>query len=101
MSRRRPRKPTKKTAARGYGGEHQKLRKQVARLITAGGVVCWRCGRPILPGMLWDLGHDDWDRTIVRGAEHQACNRAAAGRKATMMQRWVRVRVSRSDADRW
>ena len=39
------------TTARGYGGQHQKLRKQVARLVAAGTAVCWRCGRAIQPWM--------------------------------------------------
>lgn len=67
------------TTARGYGGEHQRLRRAVAaQLERDGSVPCWRCGRAILPGMAWDLGHDDDDRSIVRGAEHQRCNRATA-----------------------
>jgi hypothetical protein len=60
-----------KTATRGYGGEHQKLRRQYADQLEREGVLqCWRCGRPILPGMKWHLGHDDWDRSIYRGPEH-------------------------------
>ena len=46
---------------------HQRLRKQAAALVAAGNAVCWRCGRSILPWMAWDLGHDDYDRSIYRG----------------------------------
>lgn len=41
---------------------------------------CWRCDNPIDPKN-WDLGHDDWDRSIYRGPECPSCNRSAAGRK--------------------
>lgn len=30
----------------------------------------------IAPGSDWDLGHDDRERDVYRGAEHQRCNRA-------------------------
>jgi hypothetical protein len=71
-------KPRANTTARGYGNLHQQLRKQIAKQVAAGTAVCWRCGQPILPWMLWDLGHDDYDRSIYRGPEHQRCNRSAA-----------------------
>jgi hypothetical protein len=64
------------TTARGYGAEHQALRKQWAPLVDAGQVTCWRCGNLIHPGQAWDLGHDDHDRGAYRGPEHQRCNRA-------------------------
>jgi hypothetical protein len=63
--------PTAKTAARGYGGPHQKLRKWWAPRVATGQVLCWRCGHPIRPGEAWDLGHDDHDRSIYRGPEHR------------------------------
>ena len=79
--------PQKKTAARGYGGSHQKLRAQVKKLVDAGGAVCWRCGLPIAPGP-FDLGHDDVDRSVYRGPEHVGCNRATSGRRASQPRRW-------------
>jgi predicted nucleic acid-binding Zn ribbon protein len=72
---------TAKTAARGYGWDHQKLRAWWTPHVDAGLVDCWRCGRHITPGTPWDLGHDDHDRTTYRGPEHQQCNRSTAATK--------------------
>lgn len=66
---------------RGYGQEHRKLRKRWAKRVAAGGVRCWRCDYPINPGDQWDLGHDDHDRTIWRGAECIPCNRGTAANR--------------------
>lgn len=67
--------------ARGYGRDHDRLRRALAPLVDTGRATCWRCGLPIAPGEPWDLGHDDHDRTITRGPEHAyTCNRSAAGR---------------------
>ncbi len=68
------------THSRGYGAEHQKLRK---RLIESGevyGQPCWRCGEPMMPGQSLDLGHRE-DRSGYMGMEHSICNRSAGGRK--------------------
>jgi hypothetical protein len=46
-----------RTGERGYGTEHQKLRKRWSREVAAGVVACARCGRPIVPGTPWDLDH--------------------------------------------
>ena len=73
------------TTARGYGTQHQKLRKRVALTVKAGTAVCWRCGLPIHPWQAWDLGHSD-DRTRWVGPEHSFCNRSAAGRKPAATQ---------------
>jgi hypothetical protein len=68
-------------AERGYGTEHQRLRRQWKRLVEMGVVCCWRCGKQIAPGMPWDLGHDDHDRSIYRGPECRRCNRSTAKRR--------------------
>jgi hypothetical protein len=82
---------TATTTRRGYGWRHQKLRARWAPIVAAGGVHCARgeqClrrdqpgGTLIVPGEPWDLGHDDLDRSIYTGPEHQRCNRATAGRR--------------------
>jgi hypothetical protein len=83
VDRERGRKPRVRLSreARGYGLRHTTIRKQVGRLVAAGGAVCWRCESAIEPGEPWDLGHDDVDRSVYRGPEHRACNRATAGRR--------------------
>jgi len=67
-------------AEKGYGAEHQALRRQWAPQVAAGVVCCWRCGELILGA--WDLGHEDADRTRYAGPEHRRCNRATSGRRA-------------------
>lgn len=93
----RARARTKPRGARGYGTEHQRLRRAWDRKIQRGGVPCGRGARClyavggvaglILPGMPWDLGHDDHDRSVYTGPEHARCNRVAAGRKAQALRR--------------
>lgn len=67
---------------RGYDARFQELRRRAVDQVEAGGVSCWRCGQPIPPGSPFDMGHDDRDRTIIRGPEHPRCNRSAAGKSA-------------------
>lgn len=55
---------------------YRRIRKAVKRQVLAGEAVCWRCGKPIQPHELWDLGHDDLDKSIIRGPEHRHENRA-------------------------
>ena len=73
--------PKQSRQARGYGERHQALRRLWDRRIQAGDVACVRCGRAIVPGAPWDLGHDDLNRSIHTGPEHRRCNRAAGGQK--------------------
>jgi hypothetical protein len=74
------------TTRKGYGTAHQRLRAVWVRRIAAGGVCCAHCGLPILPGMLFDLGHTD-GRSGYVGPEHRHCNRAKAARKRNALAR--------------
>lgn len=67
-------------AQRGYGKEFRSERNVWVRMIETGEVNCWRCLRPILPGADFHLGHDDNDRSIIRGPECPSCNLSAAGK---------------------
>lgn len=69
------------STARGYDTDHQRLRRAWTPTVRAGTVTCPKCGKPIAPSELWDLGHTD-DRTAYTGPEHATCNRIEAGRKA-------------------
>jgi len=87
---------TGKTAERGYGSEHQRLRKQrLARWRP--GDPCAHCGFPMLHRWLidgsgrrvsaLDLPHND-DRTgYLPGLAHRACNRRDGQRKTTAVLR--------------
>jgi hypothetical protein len=61
---------------------HKKLRAKLAPIVAAGGVRCAApfCGELILPGELWDLGHDDNHPGRYSGPEHRRCNRATVHR---------------------
>src|SRR3954451_6026003 len=54
-------------------------------LVLAGGVLCARCGQPILPGQHWDLGHVDGDKSRYAGPEHRTCNRGTSGRRVLLV----------------
>jgi hypothetical protein len=75
--------PTAKAAARGYGGDHKKLRK--ALLPQAYGIPCYRCGQLMLEGQALHLDHTD-DRAGYGGFSHADCNVKAAARKGRRLQ---------------
>jgi hypothetical protein len=66
------------TTARGYGTQHQAVRREL--LPTAVGSRCTRCGAVIRTGEAIDLDHAD-DRRGYLGWAHRSCNRRAAGRR--------------------
>ena len=72
---------------RGYDAQHDRVRARWAQRVKSGSVCCARCGHPILPGMKWDLGHSDFDRSQYQGPEHQRCNRRAGAIKGNAMRR--------------
>jgi hypothetical protein len=76
-----------KTSVRGYGSRHQAIRRALAPVVAAGLARCVRCGERIEPGTPWDVGHDDIDRSITRGAEHRSCNRATRSVRV-VSRRW-------------
>lgn len=84
-----------KTAARGYGADHQARRAALAPTVNAGHATCWRCGLPILPGQAWDLGHDDHDRSIYRGPEHRRRTGGCPGNRAAGAVKGNRARGQR------
>lgn len=76
-------KPRGSTAARGYGYDHERLRR--ALLPTAYGKPCPHCGEPMLRGQPLDLDHTD-DRAAYRGMAHASCNRSAGARSKQRQQ---------------
>lgn len=66
------------TTERGLGHAHQQLRARWTPLVEGGLVGCARCERLIETGEAWDLGHDDFDRSVYTGPEHRSCNRRTA-----------------------
>lgn len=61
--------------------EYRAIRKALKAEHAAGRAHCWRCGRHIPPSMPRHTGHDDYDRTVIRGNECVTCNLPAAARK--------------------
>jgi hypothetical protein len=95
---------TKTRAERGYGPEHDRLRAAWAPYVEAGTVACWRCHTLIHPAEDWQLGHDDYDRSIYRGPEHALCNQRAgarAGGLARARQGWRRRHPPLTTSRRW
>lgn len=87
--------PAARARQADYNTRH--YREAGARAVTqvqSGQARCWRCRTPIprtaRRGPDWQLGHDDWDRSIIRGPECSRCNRSAAGRKGNRVQRQTR-----------
>lgn len=78
------------TRQRGYGGHHRRHRLKAKRWVDTGTAHCWRCGGWIDPRSAWHLGHDDDDRSLYRGPEHERCNTSAAGKRSVVkpLSRW-------------
>ena len=78
--------------------EYKAARRALAQQVAAGTACCWRCRRFIPPGSAWHVGHDDWDRRIIRGPEHARCNLSAAATKAALITN-ARRRAARQSRD--
>ncbi len=66
------------STTRGYDAAYKRERAAWKTRILAGETIpCWRCDKPVT--IDFHLGHDDHDRTVIRGPEHPACNLRAAG----------------------
>lgn len=83
---RKQRSRPKSTTERGYGNRHQQLRKKLKPIVESGQARCARCGKQILPGQPWDLGHADSDRSRYSGPEHRSCNRATSAHRVQRRQ---------------
>lgn len=66
--------------------EYRAIRKALKAEHAAGRGYCWRCGRHIPPSMPRHTGHDDLDRTVIRGNECPDCNLSAAARKGARIR---------------
>ena len=86
---------TRTTTERGYGAQHQRIRAALTPIVNAGDATCWRCGRTIVPGTPWDVGHDDEDRSLYRGPEHTTCNRGEPSKRRGRQTRARRPQWSR------
>src|SRR5688500_8880422 len=83
--RHRKTKPVDREHYIRYGTAHRQLRKQWARKVERGGVICRRCDKPIDPRDTWDLDHVDGGGPMdYYGASHARCNRATNRREADL-----------------
>jgi hypothetical protein len=68
--------------------EYRAMERAIKAEVLAGRSVCWRCRRWIDPllrtpwgARAWHVGHDDHDRSVIRGPEHWRCNLRPAASK--------------------
>ncbi len=70
--------------AKYHNPVHRQLRKQLAPFVASGAAVCGGpngCGKPILRGEPWDLGHEPGNPAAYVGPQHARCNRRTAGKR--------------------
>lgn len=90
------RRPTAASAARRAEYDtpaYRRARAAIQAQVAAGTAYCWRCGRYLPPGAPVHTGHDDYDRSIIRGPECPACNLSAAARKGNRASRTTARRL--------
>ena len=85
-----------------YGIVHKKERARWVRRVRAGGISCWRCGKPIGATERWDLGHVDEDGLArglpTRHPEHRSCNRATV---THLKQKLAELESPATSSRRW
>jgi hypothetical protein len=85
-SRKRDSEAERARVAEYASPQYRAARRAVKAEVEAGRGSCWRCGRYLPPGSRFHLGHDDHDRTVLRGAECPDCNLSAAARKGARIR---------------
>lgn len=82
-----------------YRYQHQRERAAWEPLVATGTIICsgpQGCGKPILPGQPWDLGHTTdvalGGTNSTKTPQHASpCNRSAGGRLAHLTKRSLRA----------
>lgn len=74
------------TTPRGYGSDHQALRKRWLEVVKRGGVPCAICFDEIEQGDAWHLDHTE-DRSGYRGPAHADCNLSDGARRGNRVRR--------------
>lgn len=93
-------RPQASSSARGYGREHQVLRKAMMEQVATGTVVCCLCASLIEPDETWHLDHTV-DRSGYRGAAHRICNLRDAQRRSAVTMVASYYGVERADLMAW
>lgn len=87
--------PASEARRREYASPaYRRARAAAKRVVDKGEAYCWRpeCRRWLDPDRPWHMGHDDDDRTVLRGPECPPCNlKAAASKGAKVANRTRRV----------
>lgn len=87
--------PAARARTKEYNSKRYKDAKAAgARLVAAGLAYCWRCGQHLPPGKPWHLGHDDHNRSLIRGPECPGCNLKAAAVKGNRMSKARRTHAT-------
>ena len=71
-----------------YDAAHHRLRAQWKPAVDRGEVLCGACGRPIVPGTPWHLGHSADRSSAVPW--HRLCNLQDAQAKAARTRSYKR-----------
>lgn len=80
--RKKPNTPAQRARRAVYDSPaYRAIRRMLIAEHAAGSGFCWRCGRHIPPSMPRHTGHDDNDRSVIRGNECPSCNLSSAAKK--------------------